>query len=66
MKNLNEELAKSLLKSIRGDGEDVNFSEEDIEKDRQRQYELGYKSMQEERRRSARAREAASRIYITI
>jgi len=66
MEHINEELAKSLLESIRGKGKDVIFPKEEVEKDRQRQYDLCYKSMLEERRRSAKAWEAASRIYITI
>jgi hypothetical protein len=64
--NINEELAKSLLDSIRGEGEDVRFSEKDIKEDRRRQYEISERAIREERRLSAMAREAASHIYITI
>jgi hypothetical protein len=63
---INEELAKSLLESIRGKGEDVRFPKEEVEKDRQRQYQFFEESIRKERRRQAEAWEAASRIYITI
>jgi hypothetical protein len=52
--------------SIRGEGEDVIFSDEEIEADRIRQTEICEKSMRKERMRQAKAAEAASRIYITI
>jgi hypothetical protein len=64
MENLNEGLAKSLLESIKGEGEDVIFSPEEVEKDRRRQYDIMIGSIRKERRRSVIAREAASRIYL--
>jgi hypothetical protein len=64
MKSINEELAKSLLESIRGEGEDVHFSKEDIEKDRIRQYALMDESYRKERRRQAESWYWAGRIVV--
>jgi hypothetical protein len=64
MKNLNEELAKSLMESIKGEGESIIFSPEEVEKDRKRQYDIMIRSIREERRRSAEARKRASEIYL--
>jgi hypothetical protein len=64
MKNLNEELANSLLESIKGEGEPIIFSHEEVEVDRRRQYDIMIESIRKERRRSAEARKRASEIYL--
>lgn len=62
--SIKEELVKSLEDSIRGEGEDIIASAEDIERDRQYYFNLMIESYREERRRSALARSRASEIYL--
>jgi len=60
----NKTLANSLLEGIKGEGEPVIFSSEDIERDRIHYTRFFEESIRKERRRSAMAREAVSRIYL--
>jgi hypothetical protein len=64
MKNLNEELVSSLLESIKGEGESITFSSEDIERDREYYAKFFEESIRKERRRSAEARKRVSEIYL--
>jgi hypothetical protein len=66
MGKLNAELASSLLESIKGDGEPIKFSQEDIEEGRARYAAACEKSEIEARFHQAKALEEASRTYLTF
>jgi hypothetical protein len=64
MKNLNEELVSSLLESIKGEGEPIIFSPEEVEADKIHYAQFFEESIRKERRRSAEARKRAFEIYL--
>ena len=57
-------LEVSLLEGIKGEGESITFSSEDIEKDRVHYAQFFEESIRKERRRSAMAWKRASEIYL--
>jgi hypothetical protein len=66
MGKLNAEVALSLLESIKGEGESIHFSKEDIEEGRARYAAACKKSEIEARSHQARALEESSHTYLTF
>lgn len=64
METLGPDLEKDLLDSIRGEGEDVVFSQKDIEEERENYLNSSQESIRNERYRNAKARTSASKIYL--
>jgi hypothetical protein len=60
----NSDLENFLLNSIRGEGENVVFSQGDVEEGRKDYSEFFGESIRTERYRSAEARTSASEIYL--